>query len=195
MCLVTLKERLICHWDSQPKLFGGVEGGVIGCNFAVLSSGGGKEKKNPTETGWVKPVIFHCLITSNCPMRTSVISHPLLLSLWKMSHFPGHKEAFYCLNRLSFLNAYSCIPKKKILKTKVTRVKWSTCKMQHLSTMDDHGVETNLFRMLVFRSIHSWNIHTHTCLRSSTCGTAIVLAQLFCFDGGRQKSERTSQAD
>lgn len=132
-------------------------------------------------------------------MRTSVISHPLLLSLWKMSHFPGHKEAFYCLNRLSFLNAYFCIPKKKILKAKVTRVKWSTCKMQHLSTVDDHGVETNLFRMLVFRSIRSWNDHTdtqtHTCLRTSTCGTAIVLAQLFCFDGGRQKSERTSQSD
>lgn len=46
--------------------------------------------------GWVSPVIFHCLSTSNLQTRTTLISDQLLSSLWVVSRFPGHKEAFYC---------------------------------------------------------------------------------------------------
>lgn len=48
--------------------------------------------------GWVNPVIFHCLSTSNHQTRTTLISDQLFFSWWAVSSFPGHKEAFYCFS-------------------------------------------------------------------------------------------------
>lgn len=63
---------------------------------------------------------------------------------------------------------------------KVTRVKWCTLRMQHLLT-DGHTVETNLFGMLGFRAIRSWDKHTnsplpaHLNMRHSHCFSSIIL--------------------
>lgn len=76
---------------------------------------------------------------------------------------------------------------------KVTRVKWSTWRMQH-PTMDDHRADANLFGMV---SLHPFLGQTHklTLAYTPQHATAIVLAQLFCFDAGMQKWELTLQSD